>query len=577
MLTLAGSYVGTRSSFISDEGALIIQARMLSRGDGWVEHPRLLPQVDPSGRWYPLDNSDRSADGGFSPFAKHPLYALLAAGLYRIGGVPAIIALSVLGTWVAAVLAALLARRFHPPLDVPCLWAVGFASPLLFDAFLAQGHTAGAAMCAAAVLAAAVGLAATERGEAPLTLRTRTLLITIASSLVALCLFAATIFRTEAVIFSLAVAGVCTCFSLVRRTVGAAFIAAAALGGAFGARVTEHAVERSALGPGGAPVVSFDVANQGQSLLNSRIAGFQHTWMDPSHLPAPNGNALLVLLWAMAPVLAIVIRTKGRDSGFVRLVAGLTALLAVARLFVHPYVAVPGLLIAFPLLWGSAWLVRPGRLSNIEVVCVGIVGIFFAGVIATQYSIGGALEWGGRYFALGLPVIVPVAMVSCWRSQTWMSATSRRATVAAALCVSLALAVLSLLALNHEKADNAHLVAEIDRMSRPTGTQPVVVSIIPWLARISWPIYDHEQMLYVPPDQLPLAARRLRDAGVKRITFVSISARDYSLDLGGWQRVAKATFVAKARDWTISDLVDTGVAASATRPPGPSRPPGGAE
>jgi len=39
--------IGTGSSFSADEGAAIVQAKSLDRGDGWiVEHP--FPAVDPA-------------------------------------------------------------------------------------------------------------------------------------------------------------------------------------------------------------------------------------------------------------------------------------------------------------------------------------------------------------------------------------------------------------------------------------------------------------------------------------------------------------------------------------------------
>src|SRR3954451_2782167 len=42
--------VGTASSFSSDGGAGIIQARSLAAGDGWIVPPPM-PQVDPDGEW----------------------------------------------------------------------------------------------------------------------------------------------------------------------------------------------------------------------------------------------------------------------------------------------------------------------------------------------------------------------------------------------------------------------------------------------------------------------------------------------------------------------------------------------
>lgn len=77
--------VGPSASFSTDEGAAIVQAQSLSRGDGWiVEHP--VPEVDPDGRHYPLELSERGPRG-FVAFGKHPVYVLLLAGADRVGGV----------------------------------------------------------------------------------------------------------------------------------------------------------------------------------------------------------------------------------------------------------------------------------------------------------------------------------------------------------------------------------------------------------------------------------------------------------------------------------------------------------
>ncbi|MDQ4133850.1 MAG: hypothetical protein M3179_11755, partial [Actinomycetota bacterium] len=104
--------VGTDVVFSADEGAAALQAESLARGDGWiVDHP--LPDVDPEGRFYPLENSARGAHGS-APFAKHPLYALGLAAADRLGGFTAMVLLSILGTVAAAGLAAALARRLDP-------------------------------------------------------------------------------------------------------------------------------------------------------------------------------------------------------------------------------------------------------------------------------------------------------------------------------------------------------------------------------------------------------------------------------------------------------------------------------
>ena len=148
--------VGTASSFSADEGAVIVQARSLAGkltgGDGWiVEHP--VPEVDPTGVNYPLENADRG-ENGFAPYAKHPLYPVLLAVADRAGGVTAMVLLSLAGTLAAAALAAGLARRIDPALARPTLWVVGLASPLLFDGYLVMAHALAAALAVGAVLLA---------------------------------------------------------------------------------------------------------------------------------------------------------------------------------------------------------------------------------------------------------------------------------------------------------------------------------------------------------------------------------------------------------------------------------------
>jgi hypothetical protein len=145
--------IGTSASFSTDEGAAIVQAKSLARGDGWiVEHP--LAEVDHAdGRHYPLELAEWG-ERGFVPYGKHPLYPLLLAGADRVGGVTAMVLLSVAGTVVAAALAGALARRMDASLAPLAVWVVGIGSPLLFDGFLVMGHTLAAALAAGAVLAA---------------------------------------------------------------------------------------------------------------------------------------------------------------------------------------------------------------------------------------------------------------------------------------------------------------------------------------------------------------------------------------------------------------------------------------
>ena len=190
VLAAAAAVVGTDASFSADEGAAITQARSLADGGGWiVEHP--VPEVDPDGDLYPLELSARGSKG-VAPFAKHPFYALVLAGAEKVGGSSAMVALSLLGTLVAAAVAAALANHLGgSTLARPALWAVGLGSPLFFDGNIVIAHTLGAAAAGAAVLAALLAL---DRRRPALAV------------LVAPLVVVAVLLRTEALLFGLALA-----------------------------------------------------------------------------------------------------------------------------------------------------------------------------------------------------------------------------------------------------------------------------------------------------------------------------------------------------------------------------------
>lgn len=71
--TLATLYllVGPTAQFSSDEGAAVLQARAVQDGGWFLDHP--FPEVDPDGRWFPLEKSAARPDG-FAPLPKQLLY-----------------------------------------------------------------------------------------------------------------------------------------------------------------------------------------------------------------------------------------------------------------------------------------------------------------------------------------------------------------------------------------------------------------------------------------------------------------------------------------------------------------------
>lgn len=107
----------------ADEGAVLAQARVIDQTGGWSMPGD--PRVDPDGRWFALDLADHVGDGWY-PYAKHPLFAVVVAGvgtthLWLLYG------LMSLGTVGAAVAAGLLARRISPRYGPWALWCCGIA------------------------------------------------------------------------------------------------------------------------------------------------------------------------------------------------------------------------------------------------------------------------------------------------------------------------------------------------------------------------------------------------------------------------------------------------------------------
>jgi hypothetical protein len=537
--------VGTGASFSADEGAAITQAKSLARGDGWiVPHP--LPQADPDGANYPLELSAKGPRG-VSPFAKHPLYAIVLAGAERVGGVTAMVALSMLGTLAAAAVAAALASRVGGPgLARPALWAVGLGTPLLFDGYLVIAHTLGAALAGAAVLVAAV---AVDRRKP------------ILAAAVAPLAAAAVLLRTEALLFALALGLTAAVVGLRRPGRSrwtAAVVAGAAVGGAGLAALAERSwaaavVGGDVLSTGGGP-------SAGGAFVPTRIRAFVLTWLRPTYEGGPVDVFLVVM--AVALVLAVVAaRRRPEDDGPVRLLAVAAAAASVLALVVSSGAIVPGLLVACPLALAGLASFRRSVVAGAApygTLAGGTFAGFAVAVLATQYATGGSGEWGGRYFALGLPILVPLALVGLHRLGQRLTPGGRRVSTAALLVCSLSLSVMAVGALRQTHRFTGDLVAAVDRTalaagpSTPGDDRPVILSTTPVLPRVAWATFHRQRWLLDSSDDLSDVVGRLRGAGVARIAIVSSRPADVLLrQVGPGVTVVSADAWAERVGWRV--------------------------
>jgi hypothetical protein len=498
--------VGTNASFSSDEGAAIIQARSLASGEGWiVPHP--MPQVDPEGAMYPLVSSERGSKG-WAPLAKHPVYSLLVAGAWRLAGVPGMVLLSVAGTVAAAGFAAALARRLDPVLSRATVWVVGLASPLFFDSFLIMGHTLGAALAVGATLFAVRAIADRQPAMA---------------GAASACVAGAVFLRTEAVLFALSLAAVAVIIALRDRPRLPAFmVAGGVLLATLVARVVETAWFAHIVGhlspavPVPAPI--------GEGFFQGRLEAFVITWLLPGYdaLAVP-----IILLLAMVAGVVTAAREARREQSTparVVLPATVAGCAAVALVTIGPAVVVPGLLVAFPVLAAGLVVLRRPLFRDVgATIAMATAAIYACAVIATQYATGGTGEWGGRYFALAIPVVVPVLLLGLYRNGQRMERVARQSATGALVVCSFALAVTAMLSLRTSHREQAGLVRAIERAETVAGPGRPVVTTWKAVPRYSWAIFERRPWLLVDRTEIGALRESFVRVGTDRFVFITAS------------------------------------------------------
>jgi hypothetical protein len=523
--------VGTVSSFSADEGAAIIQARSLAGGDGWiVEHP--VPEVDPTGASYPLENSAVGTNG-FAPYAKHPLYPVLLAAADRAGGVVAMVLLSLAGTLAAAGLAAALARRIDPGLARPTVWVVGLASPLLFDGYLVMAHTLAAAAATGAVLLA---VKAAERRSPALT------------AAVAPSVAAAVMLRTEAVFLAAALAATAVVVFRRRGLLPAAAAGAGALGAVAAEYVWSGAILGGAVAGGGAGAAPL--AGSG---LAGRVDGFVLTWLTTGYEASGLVNLALVAMLASTTLAAITVRRRPGETRAVVALSVTAAAAALTALLAGPANIVPGLVVAFPLLAAGIVLVDRSTLRTpVARLAAGTFALFALGVLATQYARGGSGEWGGRYFALGLPIAVPVLLAAIAERGRALAPAARRAAAGSLVVVVVSLASMGIGGLRANHGHNDAMNDAVRRATASVGGSPVVLAGSGTVARQGWPTFDEGRWLLDQGDAGTRAALLDRLAAAGDTTVVRVT-RDPA-DVPGYDVVAVDHGGPAGRTWYVDVL-----------------------
>lgn len=507
LLAVIALVIGTSSAFVTDESFVVIQLDRIEDTGRWtMPHP--LPEVDPEGAAFPLHNATRYRDG-YTLYGKHPLLIYLYLPIHRAFGLAGLVALSILGTIGAAVGGAALAERIRHGSGPLALWMVGAASPLFFDSFLIHAHTLAAALAA---LAVALALRAVEDRRLVHGLGA------VGAALVTALL------RTEGV-FLAAALGVALGLAGLRLHRSALLL--------LGAAVMSAAAVAPLLDRGWAELVAGSPAHLAESFaqvppsfVSDRLTSLAITLIQPGYQGIDTASILTLLGAVLLTVGAWAVRRGPDDPGALLLPALGAGLLAVRALL--GWGAVPGLLVAFcvgttglVLLGGSVWRASTTRL--LMVACAA----YAVAVALTQYRAAGHTEWGGRYFALALPLLGAVSAASL--SQTFASWPRQRARAFQA-CLLIAAASLGVLAVRtvagaHERnRDRTDSVLAVAASLPPTadGLAPVVVTEDDQVPRLARGRIDEVRFLHVPAPHVRTYLDRLAAAGVRDLLLVSM-------------------------------------------------------
>lgn len=519
LLSVIAMWIGTSSAFVTDESLMVIQLNQLETAHRWtVDHP--MPEIDPEGGAFAFRGALETRDG-YILYPTHPLLVLLYLGAHRSFGLVGLVGISILGAVGAAVGAALLAERIRAGSALVAFWLTGVGSPIFFDGFMIQAHTLAAALTTIAVLLAlraadTSGVVSWATGAAAIA-----------------CTLVVALLRTEGVLLAGAL-GVATLAKLLshRRLVHVG-VGVGCVGAGLAAHLIDEAWIRAIAGEGSGSVSALAGSETASlvaritSLLGTRLGSLSYTMLMPGYRGITIPELMTFVGASLVIAGAVVVRRHPHDRGSVILTAvGALTLLVRSVLLWGP---VPGLLVAFCA--GVAGLVLLDRAMVREPTVASlmlVVAAFVPAVALTQYSVGGHTEWGGRYFALVVPLLAAVSAAALSRSLSkWDRQTGKvfRLSLAAS---ALGLAVLgtSTIRSAHERnrARTDSVLTAASSLAHDDGP-PVVVTEDEQLARLLRGRASEVRLLTLYPAMLEKYLSRLARANVEEVLVVSVDPR----------------------------------------------------
>ena len=474
------------------------------------------------------------------------------------------------------------------------LWILGLGSPLLFGATTVMAHSIGAALTGGVVLALVTGLGdgVPARRRVPLVLAALVLVVPLV------------LLRSEGLLAVAGIAaalGICSIRSLRPPRIDPSRAVTAVVIAGLGVASYRFDGRLAAAIKGDEGISSFVIGAQEVGFVEGRLLALWASVLRPGDPRL--GTPAIVLLGATVCMVAgaVLLRASARHRSLaVRLVV-VGAALTVLRQFL-PVGQVTGLVAAFPLLvMGLVQLRRADIVSLAARVCLITSAVTASLVLATSYSIGGAAEWGGRFYHLLLPLLVPLAVIGAAnalaqlrhtdnprhptpirttarigdgsgaggagrpaprRPAPWLGSPPGSLTVA----VLVAAVSMSVLCLRTGVAMRQNTDEVLDRVlgvatasEAPTdGGPPIVVTDARGLGRVSWDHLDEMRILRMPePGRLEGLLDRLATADTGAVVLAVQPDEDLGDQvLGDWQ-IAR-DHLRPGQAWRLVELVQAG-------------------
>ena len=496
------------TTWVGDEGSYGLAIHSLEHGT-WQYHYVGGP-FDPGGRWSAINGATGGAGfgGRFYAYVKHPVDVVLpwlGGRLFgwRIGyDMP-----SILGAVLAAVAAWLLAAEFNRRAAPVAFWLAAL-SPVAVNAYLLWAHALSAGVAGLTAWAAIRfwRRAGDWRWGAP----------AIAG------LGAGVALRSEGLFFP-AAGAVVTGAALAARQAwrrGAVF-ASAGLAVAFGARRLE-ALAVAAL-THHSYVTSEGVQGSGHSgYLAGRLRGAAHDLLAGSEANQ-HASHLLAAVVVLVVIAGLALRWRRPGRLFIAAPALVIALsLYFVRFAETPLQAATGLFAAAPvLLLGLACLPRPKNWT-VPFQLGAIVVLFSGAVVASDYAVGGALEWGGRFFSPALSLLAALA-AGALAAALGAIVSHRQRVLAGALVTALAVlpAASGLHMLRSYRLDKDRFYQELT--ARSSGVVLVEAEPLRELGRAAWRFDPRVRFLFAAADDEANAAlAALHAAGFEDVTLLKL-------------------------------------------------------